>query len=241
MKIPIFTYVAAILLMISSASSCNVGSCEGCDQYPVYEYSLQAVEDVNQVFEAIFQDQLGKAYDQPSVEYFENQVSTACAQSKSHPHYCPSDNTVYLDIPFLNHTLNKVQAPGELAVAYIIAHEMGHHIQEQLGIVQSVFLEKDALSKTQYSNLLKKLELQADFLAGVYMHHSYLQGGLVQNLDDLEGAVLTAGILAEDYLFPNMPESQHTHGSMQERITWFLKGVESGDLTQGNTFMDFNL
>ncbi len=230
--------VLSTALILTNASSCNDDGCLDCDQYDTYEYAQEVVDDVNRVYKHIFDTQSNGGYSNAAIQYFAYTTSTGCGSNKSGPLYCPSDNTVYLDLAFLDGFEQKVNASGRLSTAYIIAHEIAHHIQDNLGIVQSVFLEQDHLSITQYNAMKKNLELQADFLAGVYIHHSYLLGGMVDNLDDLESAKLAVKMTGEDYLFPRMPSSQHTHGSMQERVAWFLKGVETGDLDQGNTFLE---
>src|SRR5262249_44222406 len=155
------------------------------------------------------------------------------------PFYCPGDEMVYLDLSFFEALKNRFKAPGEFAQAYVVAHEIGHHVQKQLGISDRVHAQRNGLSKAEYNRLSVRMELQADFLAGFWAHHAqktkhFLEPG------DLEAALRAANAIGDDRLQKQargyvVPDS-FTHGTSEQRIRWFRLGFETGDFSRGDTF-----
>ena len=180
-------------------------------------------------------------YREPTLVIFSGSVSSACglASSATGPFYCPADEKLYLDISFFYEMEQKLNAPGDFAQAYVIAHEVGHHIQKIMGITDKVQNLRSKLSKKEYNQYSVRLELQADFLAGVWAHHSQ-QTSRMMEVGDLEEALNAAFAIGDDRLQKQssgrvVPDS-FTHGTSEQRIRWFKKGFSSGDLDQGDTF-----
>lgn len=180
-------------------------------------------------------------YREPKLVLFRGAVATACGsgQSAMGPFYCPGDEKVYIDLDFFDTLNTRLGAPGDFAQAYVIAHEIGHHVQNLLGMTAQVDRQRGRVSEAQQNALSVRLELQADCLAGVWAHHSqkgkgWLEGG------DLEEALNAAAQIGDDLLQRRsqgtvVPES-FTHGSSQQRQTWLRRGLESGRIEQCNTF-----
>ena len=193
------------------------------------------------VWDSIYQSK-GDSYERPTLVMFSGQVqSDGCgaASSASGPFYCPGDRKVYIDLSFFNELSQKLNAPGEFAMAYVIAHEVGHHLQTLNGTSQKVNSARRRLSEKEYNQLSVKLELQADFLAGVWAHHA---NKLRDILDpgDLESALNAANAIGDDRLQKQskgyvVPDA-FTHGTSKQRMYWFKKGFDTGDPNQGNTF-----
>lgn len=180
-------------------------------------------------------------YDKPTLVLFSNSVSSACgsAGSATGPFYCPGDQKVYIDLSFYNDLKNRFNAPGDFAMAYVVAHEVGHHIQNILGTSGKVDQLRSRLSEAEYNKLSVRLELQADFLAGVWAHHTQRNKQILEE-GDIEEALNAANAIGDDKL---QQESQgyvvpdaFTHGTSAQRIKWFKKGYETGDMNQGDTF-----
>ena len=168
-------------------------------------------------------------------------VSSACggASSATGPFYCPGDEKLYLDLSFFNDMAQKLNAPGDFAQAYVIAHEVGHHIQKLMGTTDKLNRLRGRISETEYNKYSVRLELQADFLAGVWAHHSQ-QMFQTMEAGDLNEALNAANAIGDDRLQKNstgrvVPDS-FTHGTSEQRMRWFKKGFDTGDLTQGDTF-----
>ena len=154
------------------------------------------------------------------------------------PFYCPGDEKVYLDLSFLNELHTRFRAPGDFAEAYVIAHEVGHHIQRLLGTMERVDAARGRFSEEQNNQLSVRLELQADFLAGVWAHYAQKKG--VVEAGDMEEALGAASAVGDDRLQREaqgyvVPDS-FTHGTSEQRIRWFRKGFDTGDVRQGDTF-----
>lgn len=197
------------------------------------------LKDTETVWSRLF-EQSGSVYRKPTLVMFREQVQSACglASSASGPFYCPGDDKVYIDLSFFDDLKTKFGAYGDFAIAYVIAHEIGHHVQNLLGILEQVNSQRSRLSEKESNQLLVRLELQADFLAGVWAHYehemNYLEDG------DIEEAMNAAASVGDDVLQKKyqgrvIPDA-FTHGSAQQRKTWFLKGWTTGDIHQGNTF-----
>lgn len=197
---------------------------------------LASTEDV---WGDLFQQQLGKKYRQPTLTMFEGQIQSACggASSAMGPFYCPADEKVYIDLSFCHELATRFRAPGNFAVAYVVAHEVGHHVQNVLGISGQVQQMRSRLSEAEYNKLSVKLELQADFLAGVWAYHANQMRNILEP-GDLETALTAANSIGDDKLQMEargyiVPES-FTHGTSQQRMYWFKKGFETGNLALGN-------
>lgn len=180
-------------------------------------------------------------YRNPTLVLFTGAVSSACgsASSATGPFYCPGDEKLYLDLSFFNDMERQLNAPGDFAQAYVIAHEVGHHIQKIMGITEKVDRLRGQLSQTEFNKYSVRLELQADFLAGVWAHHSQEMTQMMES-GDLEEALNAANAIGDDRLQKNasgrvVPDS-FTHGTSAQRMRWFKKGFETGDLSQGDTF-----
>lgn len=187
---------------------------------------------------------LGKQYQQPKLVIYRNGTSTACGQGKAFmgPFYCPADNKVYIDLSFYNDMKTKLGAGGEFAQGYVVAHEIGHHVQHLLGIERQVRKLQQGVSTKEANKLSVKLELQADCFAGVWGHNMDKEGILDDG--DLQSALNAAQAIGDDRLQQQsqgrvIPDS-FTHGTSQQRYFWFKKGFETGDINSCNTFLAQN-
>jgi len=195
--------------------------------------------DTEKTWNKLFQ-QLGRNYAEPKVVIFEQGTRTACGvgQSAMGPFYCPLDQSVYIDLSFYRALQEKFKAPGDFAQAYVIAHEVGHHVQNQLGIMEKTQALRQRLNQAQSNALSVRLELQADCFAGVWAHHAgnrkLLEAG------DVEEAMRAAAAIGDDNIQRRtqgqiVPES-FTHGSSEQRTRWFMVGAKSGQIAACNTF-----
>ncbi len=185
-------------------------------------------------------NELMDGYREPTLVLFTDYVESACGEASSAvgPFYCPRDQTIYIDLGFYEQLKNRFDAPGDFAQAYVIAHEVGHHVQHLLGITDKVHSMRSQLSEAEYNKLSVRLELQADFLAGVWAHHTQNKGYL--DIGDLEEAMQAASAIGDDQLQMQsrghvVPDS-FTHGTSEQRMRWFKLGFETGDPAQGDTF-----
>lgn len=186
-------------------------------------------------------NQLIPNYQEPTLVLFTGSVASACgsASSATGPFYCPGDEKLYLDLSFFDDMERKMNAPGDFAQAYVIAHEVGHHIQNLMGITDQMQKLRGQMSKKEYNQYSVRLELQADFLAGVWAHHSQEMTRMMES-GDLEEALNAANAIGDDRLQRQatgrvVPDS-FTHGTSAQRMRWFKKGFETGDIQQGDTF-----
>ncbi|WP_273428221.1 neutral zinc metallopeptidase [Chitinibacter tainanensis] len=182
----------------------------------------------------------GGQYHEPKLVYFSGAVQSACgsASAAMGPFYCPADQKVYIDLAFFRELSQRYAAPGDFAQAYVIAHEVGHHVQNLLGISAQVHARQQQLSKTAANQLSVRLELQADCLAGVWGHSAAQRGLLDPN--DLDEALQAANAIGDDTLQHSagravVPDA-FTHGTSAQRMTWFRRGMQAGDLNHCNTF-----
>ena len=198
---------------------------------------LASTEDVwTQQFRAA-----GGAYQPPGLVLFSGATRTACGtgQSAMGPFYCPADQKVYLDLGFFNTLSQRLGAPGDFAQAYVVAHEVGHHVQRQLGITAKVDGMRGRVPEAQMNALSVRLELQADCLAGVWAHHSHKAKAWLEP-GDIEEGLNAAAKIGDDTLQRQsqgvvVPES-FTHGSSAQRMSWFKRGLSGGSMSQCNTF-----
>lgn len=185
--------------------------------------------------------QLLNGYRTPTLVLFSNSVRSACgfASSATGPFYCPGDQKLYIDLGFFKEMEQQLNAPGDFAQAYVIAHEVGHHIQNLMGVTDEMNRLRQQVSKSEYNKYSVRLELQADFYAGVWAHHS--QAALKwMEAGDLQEALNAAFAIGDDRLQKNatgrvIPDS-FTHGTSEQRMRWFKKGFDTGDVSQGDTF-----
>ncbi len=195
------------------------------------------LKDTEDVWTQLLPEALGKRYQKPKLELFRGSVQSACGRASSAvgPFYCPGDNQVYLDLSFFEELRTRFKAPGDFACAYVIAHEVGHHIQNMLGLSMMVQQKQAQLSKAEGNKWSVRLELQADFLAGVWAHHLQRTKNVLE-VGDIGEALKAAQQIGDDTLQREAtgmvrPDS-FTHGSSQQRIYWFKKGLTSGDVTE---------
>ena len=180
-------------------------------------------------------------YVKPKLLMFTGQTQSGCgfASAATGPFYCPADQKVYIDLSFFKELTERFNAPGEFAMAYVIAHEVGHHIQQLNGTSAKMQELRNHLSETEYNKESVKLELQADFLAGVWAHHANKLRKILEP-GDLESALNAANAIGDDRLQQqsggNVVPDSFTHGTSKQRMYWFKKGFDTGDITQGNTF-----
>jgi predicted metalloprotease len=198
------------------------------------------------VWTKVFND-MGQTYQRPKLVHFQNEVdASGCgmASSATGPFYCPADRKVYLDFSFFDELSNRFHASGDFAKAYVIAHEVGHHVQKLLGVSDKMDQMREQMSETDYNKMSVKLELQADFYAGVWAHYEAQMktndNQSVMEEGDIESALRAANAIGDDHLQQEAtgqvsPDS-FTHGTSAQRMYWFKKGFETGDIKQGNTF-----
>jgi predicted metalloprotease len=192
------------------------------------------------VWDSIYQSK-DDQYRPPTLVLFTQQTQSGCgfASAATGPFYCPGDQKVYIDLSFFEDLTNRFNAPGEFAMAYVIAHEVGHHIQHLNGTAAAVDRMRSTLSEKEFNQLSVKLELQADFLAGVWAYHSNQLKKILEP-GDIEAALNAASAIGDDRLQQQaqgyvVPDA-FTHGTSKQRMYWFKKGFDTGDPKQGNTF-----
>lgn len=197
--------------------------------------------ETEDTWSAIFKEN-GRTYRHPKLVLFTGSTRTACGlgESASGPFYCPGDEKVYIDLQFYQLLRDRFKAPGDFAQAYVIAHEVGHHVQNQLGLMQKIHQAQGKVSPAEYNALSVRLELQADCFAGVWAHHAEQTRHILEQ-GDLEEALGAAAAVGDDRLQQQtqehvVPES-FTHGSSAQRMTWFKRGFDSGAIGQCNTFV----
>jgi uncharacterized protein len=196
--------------------------------------------DTEDAWHEIFR-QMGRQYEEPKLVLFTDQTRSGCgfASGASGPFYCPEDRRVYIDLGFYRLLQERLGAGGDFAQAYVIAHEVGHHVQNLLGISDRVQAARGRVSQSEYNRLSVRLELQADFLAGVWARYADRVKHVVE-AGDIEEAMRAASAIGDDRLQHSsrgyvVPDS-FTHGTSEQRVRWFRRGYETGDLRQGDTF-----
>lgn len=203
---------------------------------------VQAVlAQTEDVWKQVFQEQVRKQYQEPVLVLFDGETRSACgfADAAVGPFYCPADNQVYLDLSFFRELEQRFQAKGDFARAYVIAHEVGHHVQNLLGISDQVQSQRGRISEAEFNDLSVRLELQADFFAGVWAHHAE-QNWQILEPGDIQEALNAAEAIGDDRLQMQargyvVPDS-FTHGTSEQRVRWFTKGLKTGDMEQSDTF-----
>ena len=223
------------------AGTASSGPIEATDaENQMAQFVSVVLADTEEVWGKIFAES-GATYRKPTLVLFRDQVQSACgyATAASGPFYCPGDEKVYIDLSFCDDLQTKYGAQGDFAVAYVIAHEIGHHVQNLMGILDEVQSERQRLSEVRANQLTVRLELQADFLAGVWAHHASQMFNSIE-AGDIEEALNAASSIGDDVLQKKyqgrvIPDS-FTHGTAAQRSSWLRKGWQTGDLNQGDTF-----
>jgi predicted metalloprotease len=196
--------------------------------------------DTEDAWHAVFR-QMDREYQEPKLVLFTDMIQSGCgfASGATGPFYCPEDRRVYIDLGFFRQLQERLGAGGDFAEAYVIAHEVGHHVQNLLGISDRVQAARRRVSEAEYNRLSVRLELQADFLAGVWARYADRVKHVIE-AGDIEEAMRAASAVGDDRLQYRsrgyvVPDS-FTHGTSEQRVRWFRRGYETGDLNQGDTF-----
>lgn len=243
----IFTLLGGNPIELLNSNVINPGSKveykETLEEREMADFVSVVLADTEEVWTDLFND-LGYDYKEPKLVLYTDSVQSACgfAGSSVGPFYCPGDQQLYIDLTFFGELKNKYGAPGDFAVAYVVAHEVGHHVQTQLGITRQMHEIRQKVSKEEYNNYSISFELQADYLAGVWAHH--VQGKGYLEAGDLEEALNAASAVGDDriqmaaqgYVVPD----SFTHGTSKQRQEWFYKGFRVGNLDEWDTFSNLN-
>lgn len=206
------------------------------------EFVSVTLADTEDVWHKLFEGS-GLTYREPTLVLFNGAAESACgfAQSATGPFYCPGDEKVYIDLNFLEELQQKLGAQGDFAIAYIVAHEVGHHVQKLLGVLDQVHGLRGQVSEAKYNDQNVRLELQADFYAGIWAHHAQKMKNILE-AGDIEEAMNAAEAVGDDRIQMQsrgyvVPDS-FTHGTSQQRMSWFKKGFETGNVNNGDTFKE---
>lgn len=226
------------------APSSQSGQAANPEQDSLVEFVKVVLGSTEDVWNQLFQQQRSQ-YQEPHLVLFSGQVQSACGMAGAAvgPFYCSQDAKVYIDLSFYRELRSRFHAPGDFAEAYVIAHEVGHHVQNLLGISEQVARQQQRSGKTGANALSVRLELQADFFAGVWAHYAQQKG--ILDPGDIEEALNAASAIGDDKLQQEaqgyvVPDA-FTHGTSAQRSRWFKKGYETGDMKQGDTFSTENL
>ena len=214
------------------------------EEQELAQFVSVVLAETEDVWSELFSAQ-GATYRLPKLVLFSGSVQSACGFSSAAtgPFYCPGDERVYIDLSFCDELKQRFKAPGDFALAYVIAHEVGHHVQNQLGIMAKVMPLRSRLSEKEFNAYLVRLELQADYFAGVWAHYAKRMDILEEG--DIEEALNAASAVGDDRIQKSargyvVPDS-FTHGTSAQRREWFAKGFKSGDIREGDTFSVANL
>jgi uncharacterized protein len=239
--------IAVIAMFLGVDPSAIIGGGGGGTAAPpsaqeeeLVQFMSVVLKDTEDVWDELFGN-VNRTYEKPRLVLVQGNIQTGCgaAHESMGPFYCPADKKVYVAPSFYFELKNKYGAPGDFAFAYVIAHEVGHHVQNLLGYTERVHSKRGRVSQEEYNRESVRLELQADFLAGVWAHHAHKMKNILES-GDLEEAMGAAAAVGDDRLQKQargtvVPDS-FTHGTSAQRMRWFRKGLESGDLRQGDTF-----
>lgn len=212
----------------------------GVPQDEQSEFMKVVLADTEEVWTELFRE-ARRTYSPPTLVFYTDSVQSGCgfASDQIGPFYCPADQKIYIDLTFFEQLASQLGAPGDFAQAYVLAHEVGHHVQHQLGATDRVHSQKGRISEAAYNDLSVRLELQADYYAGVWAHHAQKEWNILEE-GDIEEAIRAASAVGDDTLQKRsqghvVPDS-FTHGTSAQRMKWFMKGFRSGDPMQGDTF-----
>ena len=221
----------------SSTTTNYQGSAE---ENELAEFVSVVLAETEDVWGNIFRQE-GASYKLPNLVLYNGRVQSACGLSSAAtgPFYCPGDQKVYIDLSFQKELQNRFKAPGDFAMAYVIAHEVGHHVQNLAGVTDQVMSLRSQLSEGEFNKYMVRLELQADFYAGVWAHYTEKVNNLLDE-GDIEEALNAASAVGDDRIQKRtqghvVPES-FTHGTSEQRQKWFYKGFKTGDINKGDTF-----
>ncbi|HTL28621.1 MAG TPA: neutral zinc metallopeptidase [Tepidisphaeraceae bacterium] len=210
---------------------------------PLRKFVAVVLADTEDVWGELFPKMSGQPYPRPKLVLFTGRVDSACgmASAAAGPFYCPGDQKVYLDLAFFKELQDRFKAPGDFAMAYVVAHEVGHHVQNLLGLSDQVHEARSRLSDAEYNEQSVRLELQADYLAGVWAHHAQRTKQMLES-GDIEEALRAANAIGDDTLQKQaqgyvVPDA-FTHGTSAQRVKWFRAGFDSGDLAQMKQLFD---
>jgi uncharacterized protein len=225
----------------------NVGQPSGYNQAQTEVQDQQAqfvsvvLKETESVWNTLFEQEFGQDYAEPRLVLFTNSDQSGCgfASAATGPFYCPLDQKVYIDLSFYDQLSNRFGASGDFAMAYVVAHEVGHHVQNLLGTSGKVHEARQRLGEREANKLSVALELQADYYAGVWAHHTQKMENILEE-GDIEEALRAANAIGDDKLQKQsqgyvVPDA-FTHGTSEQRMYWFKRGFESGDMKDGNTF-----
>jgi hypothetical protein len=251
----IFTVIIALVVMLLGGDPRDVlqmmqtqrATTENVSDYQPTAHEQELAEfvsvtlaDTEDVWHKLFENS-GLTYREPTLVLFSGAAESACgfAQSATGPFYCPGDEKVYIDLNFLEELQQKLGAQGDFAMAYIVAHEVGHHVQKLLGALDQVHSLRGQVSEKEYNAQTVKLELQADFYAGIWAHHAQKMKNILEE-GDIEEAMNAAQAVGDDRIQKQtqgyvVPDS-FTHGTSAQRMKWFKRGFETGNVNNGNTF-----
>lgn len=217
----------------------NTNYTESAEDKELAQFVSVVLAETENVWHAIFKEE-GSTYREPKLVLFSGSVQSACgtAGASTGPFYCPGDEKLYIDLSFFEELQRRFKAPGDFAMAYVIAHEVGHHIQNLTGVMDKMNEIRSQVSKEEYNQYSIRVELQADFYAGIWAHYTEQQNLLESG--DLGEALNAASAVGDDNIQKQaqgyvVPES-FTHGTSAQRKKWFYKGFTSGDIRQGDTF-----
>jgi uncharacterized protein len=225
--------------MTGTGTTQNAAYTETAEEKELADFVSVVLADTEEIWSDIFREN-NMVYENPKLVLYRDSVQSACGVSGSSvgPFYCPGDHKLYIDLSFYNELKNNFQAPGDFAMAYVIAHEVGHHVQTLLGTTDKIMPLRQRLSEEEFNPYLVRFELQADYYAGVWANHA--EGMHVLEEGDLEEALTAASAVGDDSIQKKaqgyvVPES-FTHGTSEQRKRWFYKGFQSGTIQGGDTF-----
>ena len=241
----IVVLILSLLLGGNPLETINVGSQSNYTPSAEEDERAQFVgvvlKDTEDVWNSLFEESFNADYQEPTLVLFSQSDQSGCgfATAATGPFYCPMDNSVYIDLSFADQLSQSFGAAGDFALAYVVAHEVGHHVQNLLGTSGKVQEARRRLSEVEGNKLSVALELQADFYAGVWAHHAQEMKQVLEP-GDIEEALRAANAIGDDRLQkqsqgPVVPDA-FPHGTSEQRMYWFKKGFETGDIEQGNTF-----
>lgn len=244
----IIVLLLSLLLGNNPLETINVGSSSGVRQTTAAEdeqakFVSVVLKDTEDVWNTLFPQVFGAPYQEPTLVLFSETDQSGCgfASAATGPFYCPLDNSVFIDLSFYDQLSNRFGASGDFAMAYVVAHEVGHHVQNLLGTSSKVHDARQQMNEREGNKLSVALELQADFYAGVWAHHAQQMNNILEP-GDIEEALAAANAIGDDRLQKQsqgqvVPDA-FTHGTSAQRMYWFKKGFETGDVKQGNTFKE---
>jgi uncharacterized protein len=241
----IIVLIISMLLGGNPLENLNVGSPSGGTPSPEEDKKAQFVsvvlKDTEDVWNKLFPEEFNGQYQEPTLVLFSGSDQSGCgfASAATGPFYCPLDNSVYIDLSFYDQLSSRFGASGDFAMAYVVAHEVGHHVQNLLGTSDKVHQARERLSEEEANKLSVALELQADFYAGVWAYHANELNNILEE-GDIEEAMRAANAIGDDRLQMQsqgyvVPDA-FTHGTSEQRMYWFKKGFETGDVDKGTTF-----